>query len=381
LYHSAASPRRLPLSWQQVHAFRMRQHHLAPRAQQGALTAVVADVCGVQAQVMVAAQLSLWARVQRITREDVQRALWQERTLVKTWLMRGTLHLLPVQELPLYLKAFGQAVTAREQQWMRRCGMTDMEATMMVEAIAEVLTERPMTRHELADRVVARLGPGARPWIEHSWGGIIKLAALQGAICFGPDRSQEVTFMRTDRWLSMPAELSPDEARLLILRKYLHAYGPATAQDFAGWAGMAVREATFTWEQIHHELIEVMVEGKSAFLLAEDLAVMSEEIENDLSVCLLPSFDVYMLAHRSKVHLLAPAHYQEVYRAAGWISPVIVARGQVVGIWSFKRVGKKRYIIARLFRDHHISVSEDRLQRLVSDLSDFLGEACELILT
>ena len=82
------------LSWLQVHAFRLTRHHLLKRVPNKDLVPVVGDIGGVQAQVMSAAELQIGVRVNS-TVKDVRTALWMDKTLVKTWLMRGTLHLVP----------------------------------------------------------------------------------------------------------------------------------------------------------------------------------------------------------------------------------------------------------------------------------------------
>src|SRR5919198_4826621 len=92
----------LKLTWPQVAAWRIRRHHLDRRAPVGSVLAVTSRLCGLHAQVMSSAELTLWARVEDLDRRAVQRALWEDRTLVKTWAMRGTLHLLPTGELPLW---------------------------------------------------------------------------------------------------------------------------------------------------------------------------------------------------------------------------------------------------------------------------------------
>ncbi len=91
------------LTWENVLAWRLRRQHLDRRAPREALLAAVADICGLHAQVMSSAELTAWARVEGIEPGAVGRALWEERTLVKTWAMRGTLHLLPASELPLWV--------------------------------------------------------------------------------------------------------------------------------------------------------------------------------------------------------------------------------------------------------------------------------------
>src|SRR5204862_4327676 len=90
------------LTWPKAAAWRMRRHHLDQRAPAGSMLAVASRLCGLHAQVMSSAALALWARVEDVERGAVQRALWEDRTLVKTWAMRGTLHLLPSAELPVW---------------------------------------------------------------------------------------------------------------------------------------------------------------------------------------------------------------------------------------------------------------------------------------
>lgn len=172
----------------QVAAFRLSRHLLAMRAPRESLIAVVRDMCGVQAQVMAAAQVALWARVERLTTEDIEQALWQERTLVKTWSMRGTVHLLPAQDLPVHVGALKRTLVAEVWRWIARHGVSAREVQSMTEAVLEALEVGPLTRRELGERVVPILGPQARQWIEHSWGGGIKQACLEGRVCYGPNQ-------------------------------------------------------------------------------------------------------------------------------------------------------------------------------------------------
>lgn len=92
------------LTWPQVHAFRVERHHLARRAPKKELAKVAGDIGGAQAQVMSAAEMQVAVRV-ACSVGDVRTALWTDKTLVKTWLMRGTLHLIPAEDLPLYSAA------------------------------------------------------------------------------------------------------------------------------------------------------------------------------------------------------------------------------------------------------------------------------------
>src|SRR5260370_21457873 len=131
-------------------AWRMRRHHLADRAPAGSLLAVASRLCGLHAQVMSSAELTVWARVEDVDGRAVQRAMWEDRTLVKTWAMRGTLHLLPADELPLWHAALGTSRRyLRPALWQKYFGITTEELDRLTEAVATALDGRVMTREEL----------------------------------------------------------------------------------------------------------------------------------------------------------------------------------------------------------------------------------------
>jgi len=184
------SSRLVSLSLEQAIAFRLSRHHLVSRAPLESLVGVVGDVCGVQAQLMPAAELSLWARVENLTREDVGQALWRERSLVKTWCMRGASHLLVSADLPIFVGGLMRSGLRREREWFKRYGVTDAEMDGMVHAIIEALDTHALTRKELTKHVVERVGVKAKQWVEHSWGGIVKRACLQGLVVFGPNQGK-----------------------------------------------------------------------------------------------------------------------------------------------------------------------------------------------
>jgi hypothetical protein len=335
------------VSWPQVHGFRLRGHHLVRRAPRANLVAVVADLCGVQAQLSSAAELALWARVRGLKSEDVEHALWRERSLVKTWCMRGTTHLLSAAEFPMYVAAVRESAVARDRNWIARYGISEREMDAMADAVVDALSSGPLARGDLADRVVGRVGSGARRWVEHSWGGIVRRPCFQGRVCFGPPQGREVTFVRTDEWLNLKQDVSPEDARAKLMREYLGAYGPATSQDFVAWSGMAAKDVRSAWNGVSG-LAEVAVEGRHAWILREDLAQLSK-VQRTESVRLLPSFDTYLLGHRDKGHLVDARRYSRVFRKAGWLSPVVLVNGVVAGVWEHRRQGRGWRVVVEPF--------------------------------
>src|SRR5512136_283284 len=130
-----------------VNAFRLQGHSLSPRAPRGSLVEVAGRACGIQAQFLPMARMALWARVEGLAPGDVDRALFEDRTLVRTWAMRGTLHLLPTRELPIYVEAMREHRLRGNLQWLeRRWGLKPEDVGSIVESILEELAEGPLTR-------------------------------------------------------------------------------------------------------------------------------------------------------------------------------------------------------------------------------------------
>ncbi len=133
------------LSWAQVHAFRMARHRLGRRAPKKDLARVVGDIGGVQAQVMSAAELQVAVRAECKV-EDVRTALWRDKTLAKTWLMRGTLHLLPAEDLPLFAGAMRTRWIRTGNAWLKYMHMNQSEFSGLIDAIGQALDGRSLAR-------------------------------------------------------------------------------------------------------------------------------------------------------------------------------------------------------------------------------------------
>ena len=314
--------------------FRLQRHYLAARAGTGELAAVARRLCGLHAQVLSSADLILWARVRGHRSDALESALWEERSLVKTWLMRGTLHLVTADDLPLYV---GAVDTRGEYQpaWLRAFEVEAVEMERLIEAIADALDGRALTREQLAAQVRPRIGAGLAKRLSSGWGEFLKPAARRGVLCFGPSRGQNVTFVRPDQWLAgWRAAPSRPEARTELLRRFLAAYGPASAADFEHWLGVN-RRVKEPWEAMRGELEEV---APKSCLLARDR--QSLERARARGVRLLPAFDPFVLFPRS-ARPVANEWTTRVYRTAGWISATVVDRGRVVGVWEHRVRGRR----------------------------------------
>ena len=228
------------LNWPAVMAWRVQRHGLGRRLAAERWKEVVRRVCGLHAQVASSADLTLWARVEDLTRHELDTALWSERTLVRTWAMRGTLHLLDAGELGLWAGAQGALKPRYESaSWRKAFGMSSDEAVRVLNAIAAALAGEPLTRDELADAVTALLGDKRLgESVRGSFGTMPKLAAFRGDVCFAEPRGRQVRFTRPDLWLARFELAEPREAMAEVVRRYLTVNGPATREAFARWFGM-----------------------------------------------------------------------------------------------------------------------------------------------
>jgi hypothetical protein len=174
------------VSWEQVRAFRLARHGLTQRQPADRLVNVVRTICGVQAQVQSAADLQLWARLDGIQAADVRRALWAERTLVRTWAMRGTLHVLAADDLPAYVAALSTHDRWWKGAWLRMIECSADELRAVLEAIRQTLSDTPMRREELAMAVATQVGPRLQERMLSGWAEMLKPAAFAGDLIGGP---------------------------------------------------------------------------------------------------------------------------------------------------------------------------------------------------
>ncbi len=328
----------------QVAAFRLTRNHLLD-SRPVSPAKIAADVCGIQAQVFSAAEMSLWARNHSLTRADIADALWKNRSLIKTSAMRGTLHVVAAADYGIVITALRNSRRNTLSNVMRRYSVTQREIDDVTAASLEALRSGPMSRGALTKQVLGavRTSRKARLWFEKSAWGVIRPGVFEGLICYGPQIGNQVTFVRTDKWLPKQKMISDSVAREKLLRKYLAAYGPATEKDFAQWAGISMPEARAAWISLRDEIVEIRVDGVLANpcgLLRNDFHAFQHAELTEVTVRLLPNFDVYLLAHAEKGHVVAQDFYKRIYRNQGWISAVALLDGRAVGTWTMAR-GKR----------------------------------------
>ncbi|GAA3440972.1 winged helix DNA-binding domain-containing protein [Planomonospora venezuelensis] len=328
----------ISVTWPQVLAWRLKRQFVAPVAGADAVS-VVRRLTGVQAQVASSARLAVAVRQAEPRRGELDEALWRDRTLVKTWTARGTLHLVPADELPCYAAVLGSFRHWEKGSWQRGHGVTADEVAAVLDAVPRALAGRSLTREELVEAVIEVTGDAhLKEALTSGWGALLKPLSFLGELCYGPPREGKVTFAGPrDRVPGWPAALpSAEEGGLTLVRSFLGAHGPGAPETFDAWLYRgAARKATLRgwFRDLAPELAEVEVEGRPMVMLAEHLDDLAATAPAT-GVHLLPGFDQYILgAPRDLEPLLPKEARAKVSRAAGWISPVVVHRGRVAGVW------------------------------------------------
>ena len=294
----------MALTWPQVLAWRLHRQFLHRDAERDAPD-VVRRLAGVQAQVMSAAEQAVAVRTATPSPGAVAQGL-ASGTLVRTWAMRGTLHVLAADELATYLAPLAAARTWDKGSWQK----TFLDARSMdrlAEAAGELLDGAVLTREELTAAVVDRTGDAALgEHLRSGWGAVLKPLAWQGLLVQGPPREGRVTFTRP-ALEPVPVEVAGPAAVLA----YLGAYGPATPAAFDDWLlrGATPKKVLRGWFAslaAQGLVVEVGVEGEPLWARAADVDELAAA-RPDTSTLLLPAFDQYVLGPGTKdPHVLDP---------------------------------------------------------------------------
>ena len=343
------------LTWTGVTARRMARHALAARATGLGPAEIAGVMCGAHAQVMSAAELSIGRRIAGGSRVDVHRALWEDRTLVKTFGPRGTVHLLPTIDLPMWTGALS-ALPSSVPLHPDPVRFTPEGADQVITAIGDALADAELTVDELTEAIEDRTGPWA---VERTmdafqdkwprWRQLTSTAAHRGMLCFGPNRGRNVTYTNPHRWLP-GFRLEAGEAALrTVVNRYLYAYGPATSQHFAKWLSIPPRRAAELFDELAGDLETVALDGEPAWTNAGDTEVPPEPHRG---VCLLPCFDAFVVAGQPRERLFpGDAATRALARSQAGNYPVLLIDGVVGGVWHQKPVGQRVAITVEPLRD------------------------------
>lgn len=334
---------------------------------------VAAHVVGLQAQEPLATRLQVRSRSASLRADDVRRACVEPGRLVRTWLMRGTLHLVAGSDVRWLLSLFGPRNAARGAGRRRQLGLDEDVCSHALCVLPELLTgSPPLSRAQVIEGLV---GEGVRVDPTGQAPALLAYAAAMGVVCRGPDLDgDEPGYVLLDEWVPASAPVAQDEALAELARRYLAAFAPAEAADLAAWSALPLNTARRACG-----LAAADVEARAAAAgVARGAAEAAggvagaAELAGDHSVRLLGAFDTYLLGYRDRSLMLEPRFATRVQAGGGIIHPTLIVDGQVVGTWRLHR--RKAAVDVAV---HPFVRLDSRISRLVdeeaADVARFLG--------
>lgn len=268
--------------------------------------------------------------------------------------MRGTLHVLTAEDLPLYCAGQRTRDQSMNPSFLRYMGleMADMEA--LLDAIPQALDGKELTRAELADEVVKITGrTHLSEHLRSGWGSCLKPAAFRGLLCFATQAGRHITFARPDQWIGGWKEWETQDALREVFRRFLSAYGPADRAELARWWGVRPPEAGRILRLLDDEVTEVTVEGKRRWILVKDLRSL-QRAGPVSGVRLLPSFDELLVMSAPHKHAIVDGEFaSRIYTPkpiAVWSLPAVLVDGRARGAWKLERKPKRVVVRVEPFK-------------------------------
>ncbi len=327
---------------------------------------VARAMAGAQAQDARAGRLAFRCRDARLTGADVDRARTEERSLVRAWVMRRTIHLLHADDAAWMLPLYESEMARWSRRRLGQLGMSEAAVERALGIVERALADDgPLTRPELAERVER----GGVALDQHTRLHVFSLAVNTGVAAFGPDVSGNATLVARHDWLGEPGPHDRDGALRDLARRYFAAFAPATEIDFAGWAGLPLRDVRAAMSGIAGELAETRVGDTPAWGLRGAAPRAPRGV-----VRLLGAYDTYLMGHRDRDFIAPPERWRRVMPGGGILRPAILVDGVAVGTWSSRRAGGKLRVELSPFPALD-SATEAAIDAEIDDVARFEGLA------
>jgi Winged helix DNA-binding domain len=314
------------LTTEQARALRMRSLLLSAGERPGTVAGIVEWFGAMQAQDMASGLWSLGVRLPGSTAAAVTEAL-ERREAIRTWPMRGTVHLVPPADTHWMLDLMGVRALAGAAKRRETIGLAEKTADRGVEVLAGALAGgRRLTRAEC----LAALAEGGVELSGQMGYHLLWYASQRGVTCIAPHVGKEQTFVLLDEWVPEPRRPSREEALATIALRYFRSHGPATKQDFARWTGLTLTDTKAGIAGAGDALTTVRVDGTEmiAGAAALDTATTLD------AWWALPGFDEYMLGYKDRGLLLDPEHFSAVVPGGnGVFQATVVHNGRTVATW------------------------------------------------
>jgi Winged helix DNA-binding domain len=305
---------------------------------------VVRWLTAVQAQEPAGALTSVALRTASRRRDDVVDAL-NAGAVVRSWPMRGTLHLVAAEDLAWMLPVLTPRVITGLKARHEELDLSPADFARAGELAAQALAGgRSLSRAELMS--IWEAG-GQRTSAQRGY-HLLGYLAQTGTLCFGPMIGGEQRIVLLGEWVPEPRTLDRDEALGELAVRYFSSHGPATVKDFTAWGKLLASDVKTALALARPQLATLEVDGEGYFLAPATAERLAGGAATARGVFLLPGFDEFMLGYRNRTAVLAPEFAGRVCPGGnGMFRPTVVADGTVIGTW--RREARTRTVVAEGF--------------------------------
>ena len=384
----------IEVSAEQIRNFRLCSHHL-DRTYPESEAAAAVGACGIQNSPPGAWETALFNRVPSLSREQMNCSLYKERNLIQAWSFRGAPVVFPVEESDVFLTAL---ISRSGEPWIYTPGILtaldflQMTFDELLESLKQVMpqldetviTGKTALDQTLAEWMLPLIPAGKRDlWNRPSMYGnpekqtvggavvsfLLRPCAFSGLVVFGERSGISPSFTSYKRWTGHPL-ISHEDAEKKLVRKFLHCYGPATADHFMGWLGCSRAQAKRLWEAVSEELEPVKALGKKAYLLSEDRERFFSPPPIRRELLLLGAHDPYLDQRDRLVLQPEKGLHRQIWKLVG--NPgAVVYRGEIIGTWTGRKKGRGMEIKMTLWAE---CGDKKKLKELAKERAEFLGE-------
>ena len=281
---------------------------------------------------------SLWAiglRMQNASEQTIEQAI-ADRTIIRTWPMRGTLHFVAAADVRWMLQLLTPRVLANNRWRLKQLDLNDAVLARSKKLFVSALSSGKQLSRDRMYKVLEAAGISTA-----SGRGLHILAQLaqEGIICFGRRQGKQQTFALLDEWAPAAKPKSRDEALAELARRYFTSHGPAMFEDFVWWSGLTTADARAGCEMAKHHLGQELIRGRTYWVPSS----MPTPRDSRTTGYLLPPYDEYTVAYKDRSAVLNSSYAQGADSVRGILGPVIVIDRQIVGTW--KRTWEKGSLV------------------------------------
>lgn len=303
----------------------------------------------IQAQDYLGALWAIGLRVKNATEVDIERAII-DKTIVRTWLLRGTLHFVSAEDVRWMLELIAPRIIRGRNSYFRKLNLDDDVFARSKEALTNAFQGgKHLTRKAVYEALEkANISTAEQRGLHILW-----RLALEGVICFGPRKGKQQTFVLLDEWIPENEGMKPIEALAELARRYFTSHGPATLEDFIWWSGLTVADARAGLKMSESELLNEEVNGQT-YWFSKFMPVLKDFSQ---TASLLPSFDEYLIAYKDRTAAINVMDAEKI-RLSNGVYSTIVINGRVIGTW--KRNFNKKKVLLKLILFRTMSEEENR---------------------